>query len=80
VPFLRLMGLTAGGWQMARAALAAERMLAEGGGDAGFLRAKIATARFFAEHVMTQAPGLAATVVQGGAAAMAVPEEQFLAA
>ena len=34
VPFLKLMGIVAGGWQMARAALACEKRLAEGTGDA----------------------------------------------
>jgi acyl-CoA dehydrogenase len=77
VPFLKLMGITCGGWQMGRAALAAQRQLAKGEGDAAFLRGKIATARFFAEHFLSQAPGLARTVTTGGAAVMALAEEQF---
>jgi acyl-CoA dehydrogenase len=77
VPFLKLMGITCGGWQMARAALAAQRQLAKGEGDAAFLRGKIGTARFFAEHFLSQAPGLARTVTRGGAAVMALAEEQF---
>jgi len=80
VPFLKLMGITAGGWQMARAALIAEKQLASGSGEAKFLSAKIATARFYADHVLSQAPGLAATVTSGAAAVMALDEEQFLAA
>ena len=79
-PFLKLMGITAGGWQLARAALAAEKKLSGKEGDQGFYAAKIATARFFADHVLSQAPGLAATVTQGSAAVMALSEEQFLAA
>jgi len=78
VPFLKLAGIVAGGWQMARAALVAERKLSEG--DGSFLKAKIATARFYGEHVLVQAPGLRDTVVQGGAGVMALSEEQFLAA
>src|SRR5580765_2079785 len=39
VPFLRLAGIVAGGWQMARAALAAEEKMNEG--DSAFLKAKI---------------------------------------
>ena len=77
VPFLRLMGIVAGGWQMARAALAAEKQLASG--DRPFLEAKLATARFYADHLLVQAPGLRDTVVKGGGAVMAVPEDQFLA-
>jgi butyryl-CoA dehydrogenase len=49
-------------------------------GDANFLKAKIATARFYGEHVLVQAPGLRDTVVKGGAGVMALSEEQFLAA
>ena len=75
VPFLRLMGIVSGGWQMARAALVAQRKLAAGEGDAGYYKSKISTARFFADHLLSQAPGLAATVVKGGASALAVPEE-----
>jgi alkylation response protein AidB-like acyl-CoA dehydrogenase len=77
VPFLRLMGIVAGGWQMARAALAAQKKLASG--DRTFLEAKIATARFYGDHVLVQAPGLRDTVVDGGAGVMALSEEQFLA-
>jgi acyl-CoA dehydrogenase len=77
VPYLRLLGVVAGGWQMARAALVAAQRLAEGAGDGDFYRAKIVTARFYADHLLTQAPGLAATVTAGGAAALELAEEQF---
>jgi len=80
VPFLRLMGVVAGGWQMARAALAAEKKLAAGEGEQAFYKAKIATARFYADHVLVQAPALRDTVLNGGAGAMALDEDQFLAA
>ena len=78
VPFLKLMGIVAGGWQMGRAALAAERKLQ--GGDRNFLEAKIATARFYGDHVLVQAPALRNTVVNGAAGVMALSEDQFLAA
>jgi butyryl-CoA dehydrogenase len=71
------MGIVAGGWQMARAALAAEKNVSS---DASFCKAKIATARFYADHVLVQAPGLRDTVVKGGAGVMALSEDQFLAA
>jgi alkylation response protein AidB-like acyl-CoA dehydrogenase len=77
VPFLKLMGIVAGGWQMARAALAAEKKLAE---DKAFYEAKIATTRFYADHVLVQAPGLRNTVVNGAAGVLALNEDQFLAA
>jgi 3-(methylthio)propanoyl-CoA dehydrogenase len=78
VPFLKLAGIVAGGWQMARAALFAERKMKQG--DANFLKAKIATARFFGDHILVQAPGLRDTVVKGSAGVMALTDEQFLAA
>jgi hypothetical protein len=78
VPFLKLMGIVAGGWQMARAALAAEKKL--GSGDKAFYAAKIATARFYADQVLVQAPALRDTVVKGASAVMAVPEDSMLAA
>src|SRR5512134_1246876 len=78
VPFLKLMGIVAGGWQMARAALAAERKL--GGADRAFCAAKLSTARFYADQVLVQAPGLRDTVVRGASAVMAVPEDSMLAA
>ncbi|KAB2968601.1 acyl-CoA dehydrogenase [Zoogloea sp.] len=77
VPFLKLLGIVAGGWQMGRAALVASRRLAEGSGDASFYQAKIVTARFYADHVLSQAPGLAYAVVNGASGALALAEDQF---
>ncbi|MBS0544657.1 MAG: acyl-CoA dehydrogenase C-terminal domain-containing protein, partial [Proteobacteria bacterium] len=77
VPFLKLLGIVAGGWQMGRAALIAQRKLAAGEGDARFLQAKIVTARFYADHVLAEAPGLSYTVVNGAAGALELAEEQF---
>ena len=77
VPYLKLAGIVLGGWQMARAAVAAQQKLGEGSGDASFYNAKIATARFFADHILSQAPGLRATIIDGSAGVMALSEEQF---
>jgi len=78
VPFLRLMGIVAGGWQMARAALVSGKHLSTKESiDKSFFEAKIATARFYADHVLVQAPGLRNTVVNGAAGVMALSEEQF---
>jgi alkylation response protein AidB-like acyl-CoA dehydrogenase len=76
VPFLKLMGLVCGGWSMARAALAAQARIDAGDSDP-FYPAKIATARFFAEHLLPQAPALARVVTQGGDSVLALPEEMF---
>lgn len=77
VPFLRMMGVVCGGWQMARAALIAQKKLAANDGDAAFYQAKIATARFYADHVLAQAGGLRNTIMRGAPGVMALAEEQF---
>jgi alkylation response protein AidB-like acyl-CoA dehydrogenase len=77
VPFLRMMGIVAGGWQMARTALVARQRLAEGQGDKAFYEAKIKTARFYADHLLTQAPALRDSIVRGASGVMALAEEQF---
>jgi alkylation response protein AidB-like acyl-CoA dehydrogenase len=77
VPFLKLLGIVAGGWQMARAALVSARRLTEDSSDGPFYQAKIVTARFYADHVLSQAPGLAYSVVHGAAGALALAESQF---
>jgi hypothetical protein len=77
VPFLKLMGIVCGGWQLARSALIAQQRLSEGKGDKSFYEAKVKTSRFYADHVLTQAPALRNTVVHGAAGVMALAEEQF---
>jgi hypothetical protein len=78
VPFLKLFGIVAGGWQMAHAALVAQAKLGmDDGGDQSFYKAKISTARFYADHVLSQAPGLRHAVVKGAAGVMALEEDQF---
>jgi hypothetical protein len=76
-PYLRLFGTVAGGWLMAMAALAALRRRSEGSGDAVFLKAKLATARFYADHVLVQAEALAAQVMRGGPSVLALQAEEF---
>ena len=77
VPFLKLMGITTAGWQMARAAVIAQQRITAGAPDASFYQAKIVTAHFFADHFLSQVPGLRDQVVQGAASVMALAEEQF---
>jgi alkylation response protein AidB-like acyl-CoA dehydrogenase len=77
VPYLKLAGVVHGGWQMARAALAAQRTLAAGAEDADFLRAKIATARFHAEHILSTSGGLRAAAIEGAEPTLAIPVEFF---
>jgi alkylation response protein AidB-like acyl-CoA dehydrogenase len=77
VPYLRLLGLTAGGWLMCRSALAAAAKRAGNDGDGTFLGAKISSARFFAEHHLVQCPALGRTVRQGSAAITAFDAAGF---
>jgi alkylation response protein AidB-like acyl-CoA dehydrogenase len=77
VLYLKLAGVVLGGWQMARAALVARGKLDSGAGDAAFYRAKIATARFFADHILAQADGLRHAIVAGSAGVLALDVEQF---
>jgi butyryl-CoA dehydrogenase len=77
VPYLKLAGIVLGGWQMARAALIAERRLQEGIGDAGFYQAKIVTARFFADHILSQTSACRTAIIEGSRGVLALAEEQF---
>ncbi len=57
-PYLRMFGTVAGGWFMARSAIAARTALDAGTGERTFLVAKLATARFYLEQLTPQAAGL----------------------
>ena len=76
VPYLKLAGIVHGGWQLARSALAAQRLIADGR-DVAFAQAKIASARYFADHMLVTAPGLATSIVSGSAGTLALAAEQF---
>ncbi|MFN7085777.1 MAG: acyl-CoA dehydrogenase [Burkholderiales bacterium] len=77
VPYLKLFGVVAGGWQMARAALIARSRLIAGQGDAGFYRAKLVTARFYVDHVLPQATAFRHAVVYGADSVLALGPEDF---
>ena len=77
VPYLLLAGNVMAGWQLARALLAAERLLAAREGDAAFLTAKIATARFYAEHLLSRAPAQRDAIVEGAASVTAMALDAF---
>jgi 3-(methylthio)propanoyl-CoA dehydrogenase len=75
VPYLHLCGLVLGGAMLARSAAIAAAKLAAGAGDETFYRAKLQTARFFAEHLLPQSLGLLRIIKSGGASvAEADPE------
>ena len=76
VPYLMLAGKTVAGWQMARALLAAEG-LAKAGEDPAFHEAKVATAVFYAQHILSQVPAARDSIVRGGDSVMAMSLEAF---
>ena len=76
VPYLMLSGNLVAGWQLGRALLIAQEQLAAGN-DAAFMKAKIATARFYAEHILTRVPGQRDAVVEGADSVTALPLEGF---
>jgi alkylation response protein AidB-like acyl-CoA dehydrogenase len=76
VPYLMLAGTVLAGWQMARALIAAEDALAAGD-DAPFMQAKIATARFYGDHILNQAGALRDSIVEGADAVTAMALESF---
>ena len=78
-PYLRMFGITVGGWLLAKQAVSASERLAAGTGDTAFLRAKIVTARFFAEQIVPQATALLGPVTRGAELLYAIPEEALAA-
>jgi len=65
IPFLKLCGFALGGWLLAKSAAIAERKLAAGDADKQFLAGKIASARFYADHILPQTLALARIVEKG---------------
>ncbi|MBK1715159.1 acyl-CoA dehydrogenase [Rubrivivax gelatinosus] len=76
VPYLMLAGTAVAGWQMARALAVAEDRLAAGE-DPEFMRAKIATARFYGDHILNRCTGLRDSIVEGAGAVTALELEAF---
>jgi 3-(methylthio)propanoyl-CoA dehydrogenase len=77
VPYLRLWGVVAGGWQMARAAEIAAAKVASGDADAEFYKAKLATAKFYASHVLSEAAWYKRQIIDGSADVMGMSEAQL---
>ncbi len=76
VPYLMLAGTVLAGWQMARSLMAAEDALAAGQ-ETEFMAAKIATARFYGDHILNKAAGLRDSIVEGADAVTALSLESF---
>ncbi len=75
VPYLMLAGNVIAGWQMARSFVVAHHAL--GQGDDAFMHAKMSTARFYADHIMSKAPGVRDGIVEGADSVTAMALESF---
>ncbi len=64
-PYLKVFGTVVGGWTIAKLALAAHQELEQGSDDAAWLKAKITSARFYAEQVLPTAAGFVPQVQAG---------------
>jgi alkylation response protein AidB-like acyl-CoA dehydrogenase len=67
VPYLMLCGRVLGGAMMARSAAIASAALTQGDSDRSFYRAKLQSARFYAEHLLPEALSLMRVIKSGGA-------------
>ncbi|HSI53989.1 MAG TPA: acyl-CoA dehydrogenase [Ramlibacter sp.] len=74
VPYLMLAGNLMAGWQLARSLLAAQEHMSE---DKPFMQAKITTARFYADHILSKAPGIRDAIVEGADSVTALALEAF---
>jgi len=75
--YLRLMGTVCGGWQMARAALAAKTKIDANEGDPKFMDGKIKTAHFYATQIMPVAEAFRKTMTNGAESILALADDQF---
>jgi 3-(methylthio)propanoyl-CoA dehydrogenase len=76
VPYLMLAGNVVAGWQLARSLLVAEDLAAKGE-DVQFMQAKIATARFYADHILSKVPGMRDAIVEGAESVTGLAIESF---
>ena len=76
VPYLMLAGNLMAGWQLGRAMLVAQDAVAAGT-DVAFMQAKITTARFYADHLLSKIPGMRDSIVEGADSVTALALESF---
>jgi alkylation response protein AidB-like acyl-CoA dehydrogenase len=76
VPYLMLAGNLVAGWQLGRSLLIAQDQIAAGV-DVAFMKAKITTARFYADHHLTKVPGVRDTIIDGAQSVTELALESF---
>ncbi len=74
VPYLMLAGNLVAGWQLARSMMAALDHMAE---DSSFMQAKVTTARFYADHILSKAQGVRDSIVEGAEGVTEMALEAF---
>jgi hypothetical protein len=60
-----LAGNVLSGWQLAKSYLIAQEAISQGDQDSAFMQAKMTTVRFYADHILSKAPGMRDSIVQG---------------
>ena len=75
--YLMLAGTVIGAWQMGRAAEVAHRKIEGNEGLADFYKAKIITARFYAEEILPRSAGYLEAATSESGSAMELPEDDF---
>jgi hypothetical protein len=76
VPYLFLTANLVCAWQLGRALIAAEDNLAAGN-DAPFMQAKIATARFYGDHILSRVASQRDAILGGGESVTAMALDAF---
>jgi len=76
-PYMTMMGIVSVGLMWLRIAAAARAGVAAGTDDRAFYEAKLATARYFGERVLTETSSLRRKIEAGADSLMAIPAEAF---
>ena len=76
VPYLMMAGNLMAGWQMGRALLVALTPAAQAQ-DAAFMAAKVTTARFYGDHILSKVPGMRDAIVDGAGSVTGLALEAF---
>ncbi len=77
VYILKIFGLVAGGLMLAESMVIAKAKIEAAEGDVAFYNAKVATARFYAENLLSQTPALIVAVREGHTTIRSIPDDMF---
>lgn len=77
VEFLMMQGRLAGGWMIARGALAAAGLRQAADADADYLNARIVVARYYAEHTLPLVESASTIIVEGAQSTVALDIAQL---